>query len=141
MAQRTNPRQPRSSNRPLLKALLLMAALSIAMSAEAAKQDQATQTAEKEVKFETDDHVLVLNKKNIDQAIKQFDHIFIDFYAPWCQHCQELEPKFKEMAKQFAEKGSNIKFAKFNADKYHKVANDFNVSNSLLWLIFQTVSS
>ncbi len=41
-------------------------------------------------------------------------HVFIEFYAPWCGHCKQLEPKFKELGKKF-KKSNNVVIAKFDA--------------------------
>lgn len=38
----------------------------------------------------------------------------IEFYAPWCGHCKELEPKYKKLAKQFKDEKSVV-IAKFDA--------------------------
>lgn len=37
-----------------------------------------------------DGTVLVLDESNFDSAISSFDHILVDFYAPWCGHCKRL---------------------------------------------------
>ena len=40
--------------------------------------------------------------------------MLIEFYAPWCGHCKNLEPKYKQLAKRF-KKYPDLVIAKFDA--------------------------
>jgi len=54
---------------------------------------------------------------------KTFDQIVLDptkdvlleAYAPWCGHCKQLEPKYKELAEQMAPYSDSIVIAKIDA--------------------------
>jgi len=50
--------------------------------------------------------------KKLVQKSKQ--DVFVEFYAPWCGHCQALEPKWDQLGELF--KNKPITIAKFNAD-------------------------
>ena len=43
--------------------------------------------------------------------------VLVEFYAPWCGHCQQLKPVYEEVAKAFDDVG-HIMIAKLNADKH-----------------------
>lgn len=40
--------------------------------------------------------------------------VLIEFYAPWCGHCKNLEPKYKQLAKKF-KRYKDLVIAKFDA--------------------------
>ena len=49
--------------------------------------------------YEKDENVIILDNNNIDEALEEFDHLFIKFFAPWCDHCKEMANDWKEAAK------------------------------------------
>lgn len=50
-----------------------------------------------------------------NEVIKSSDSWLVDFYAPWCGHCQVFAPVFEEIAKQLEGK---VKAGKINCDKH-----------------------
>lgn len=43
--------------------------------------------------------VVELTGANFDKLVVQSDNIWIvEFYAPWCGHCQSLVPEYKKAA-------------------------------------------
>ncbi|CAI0554434.1 unnamed protein product [Linum tenue] len=74
-----------------------------------------------------DGKVLVLDESNFDSAISTFDHIFVDFYAPWCGHCKRLAPELDKAAAIVAESKDAIVIAKIDAEKYRRLADKHDV--------------
>lgn len=46
-----------------------------------------------------ENNVLVLTDDDFDEAVMQYDHLLLEFYAPWCSHCKQLAPEFEAAAK------------------------------------------
>lgn len=68
-----------------------------------------------------DSAVIQLDADNIDEWLESEQEeslILLEFYAPWCGHCQHLAPDFREAAKKLsvASLPVPVKLAKFNAE-------------------------
>ncbi|PPD88538.1 hypothetical protein GOBAR_DD14520 [Gossypium barbadense] len=74
-----------------------------------------------------DGTVLELDDSNFDSAISSFNYILVDFYAPWCGHCQRLSPQLDEAAPILAGLKDPIAVAKLNADKFTTVARKYEI--------------
>ncbi|KAK7391158.1 hypothetical protein VNO78_19569 [Psophocarpus tetragonolobus] len=86
--------------------------------------------------FSVDGKVLVLDESNIDSAIASFDHILVDFYAPWCGHCKRLSPELDAAAPVLATLKEPIIIAKVDADKHTGLAKKYDVDAYPTILLF-----
>ncbi|KAJ8684102.1 hypothetical protein QAD02_019894 [Eretmocerus hayati] len=69
--------------------------------------------------------VVDLTPNNFDDKVINGDHVWIvEFYAPWCGHCQQLKPEYEKAAK--ALKGI-VKVGGVNADDHKSLASRYNV--------------
>ena len=61
----------------------------------------------------TDKDVVVLTQSNFDELVLGSKDIWlVEFYAPWCGHCQKLEPEWNEAASKLKGK---VKVGKVDA--------------------------
>ncbi len=73
----------------------------------------------------TEKDVVVLTDSNFDDIVmKSKDMWLIEFYAPWCGHCKQLEPEWNQAASSLKGK---IKVAKVDATVHQGLATRFNV--------------
>lgn len=54
----------------------------------------------------TEDGVTILTGDTFEQtAMDSKKDVFVEFYAPWCGHCQKLAPVWSELAKKVEKQG------------------------------------
>ncbi|CAD8182004.1 unnamed protein product [Paramecium pentaurelia] len=80
-----------------------------------------------QVMFKRESNVVVLDYENFDAALMRFEVLLVDFFAPWCPHCQNLMPEFEEAAYQFKEKKSKITLAKVDCTHESALCDSFQV--------------
>ncbi|KAL4227773.1 Protein disulfide-isomerase A3 [Mactra antiquata] len=63
---------------------------------------------------EQNEAVKVAVAKNFDDIVSDDKDVLIEFYAPWCGHCKQLEPKYTELAEKLADE-PEVVIAKMDA--------------------------
>lgn len=75
--------------------------------------------------YSSGDGVVQLTPANFDKEVMNSDELWvIEFYAPWCGHCQSLAPEWKKAAK--ALKGV-VKVAAVDADAHGQLGQRYGV--------------
>jgi protein disulfide-isomerase A6 len=75
----------------------------------------------------SDQDVIVLTDDNFDELLMNSEDLWIvDFYAPWCGHCKNLEPEWNKAATEL--KGE-VKVAKVDATTQSGLAQRFGIQS------------
>ncbi|KAM4697706.1 protein disulfide-isomerase A2 [Rhinophrynus dorsalis] len=111
--------------------LCLLLALSVRAESENESSTESPENSSKEEASDEileEDNVLVLNKNNFDKALQTYKFLLVEFYAPWCGHCQELAPKYAKAAETLKTQSADIRLAKVDATEQKDLSNEFNVN-------------
>jgi len=77
--------------------------------------------------YPEEDHVVVLKESNFDEAIKKYDYVLVEFYAPWCGHCKKLVPEYSAAAKILKEADPAVPLVKIDATENQALATKYGV--------------
>lgn len=72
-----------------------------------------------------DKDVVVLKDKNFTDVVKNNRYVMVEFYAPWCGHCQALAPEYAAAATEL--KGENVILAKVDATEENELAQEYDI--------------
>ena len=70
--------------------------------------------------------VVHLTPETFDQYVDGSRNILVEFYAPWCGHCKNLEPEWKIAGETFTD-GDDITIAAFDATTDRDIGTKFDV--------------
>ncbi|KAJ4819079.1 Protein disulfide-isomerase [Rhynchospora pubera] len=86
-------------------------------------------SAEEATDATEDSKVLTLDASNFDDAISKNPFIVVEFYAPWCGHCQRLAPEYEKAASVLASHDPPVVLAKVDAneEKNRELASKYDV--------------
>ena len=80
--------------------------------------------------------VLDIGPANFENVVLQSNKpAFVEFYAPWCGHCQKLAPILEQLADKFAFAKGKVSIAKVDADENKDLGRRFGVQGfpTLKW--------
>jgi thioredoxin 1 len=64
-----------------------------------------------------------LTKDNFKETVEKCDVIFIEFFAPWCGHCQAFTPLFKRVSDKYPD----AVFALVDVTAQDELANEMTI--------------
>ncbi|KAM9554407.1 protein disulfide-isomerase A2 [Guaruba guarouba] len=76
-----------------------------------------------------EDGVLVLHEHNFARALSEHRLLLVEFYAPWCRHCQRLAPAYAEAAVALRNESSPARLGKVDATAQTALANEFGITS------------
>ncbi|KAI5616123.1 protein disulfide-isomerase A2 precursor [Silurus asotus] len=117
--------------RVLIFALFLLSSRAEPQEAEEPESHITTEAEENEKTDEITEEkdVLILHEKNFARALSENKYLLVEFYAPWCRHCQALEPVYAEAAALLKNDSSPARLAKVDATAEKELAKEFEVSS------------
>ena len=77
--------------------------------------------------YKNSDVVKTITSKNFVQEVYQKDMTLIEFYAPWCYHCQKMVGRFKQTA--ILLESENVKTGAVDCDANMDVCQQLRVTN------------
>uniref|UniRef100_A0A663F4M9 protein disulfide-isomerase n=1 Tax=Aquila chrysaetos chrysaetos TaxID=223781 RepID=A0A663F4M9_AQUCH len=79
--------------------------------------------------LEEEDGVLVLHERNFARALSEHRLLLVEFYAPWCGHCQRLAPAFAQAAAALRNESSLARLGKVDATAQAALAAEFGITS------------
>ncbi|KAH1184416.1 protein disulfide-isomerase A2 [Mauremys mutica] len=127
--------------------LLVVLLLSLAWLAPARGEDKEAQVEEGVVEEEEEDvvsdelleeeGVLVLHQHNFERALREHRLLLVEFYAPWCGHCQALAPEFTRAAGILKNNSTGLRLAKVDAMEEPDLSAEFGVTGYPVLKLFR----
>lgn len=83
-----------------------------------------------------DPNVTMLTDATLEDTLKKHQRNLVVFYAPWCGYCQQLSPKWSEVARELAEAKSSVLVAAIDAEENQKAAEEYEIEGlpTIKWI-------
>ncbi|NXJ80603.1 PDIA2 isomerase, partial [Trogon melanurus] len=86
--------------------------------------------------LEEEDDVLVLHEHNFARALSEHRLLLVEFYAPWCGHCQRLAPAYAQAATTLRNESSPARLGKVDATAQVALASEFGITSYPMLKLF-----
>nr|XP_004568417.1 protein disulfide-isomerase [Maylandia zebra] len=96
---------------------------------EEAEEEAEAPKKEKTTEIEEENNVMILHINNFERALSENQYLLVEFYAPWCGHCKQLEPIYAEAAEKLKEEEPELRLAKVDATEEKELAEEFDVGS------------
>nr|XP_055098484.1 protein disulfide-isomerase A2 isoform X3 [Symphalangus syndactylus] len=113
-------------SRQLLPVLLLLLRASCPWGQEQGPKSPSEEPPEEEIPKE--DGILVLSRHTLGLALREHPALLVEFYAPWCRHCQALAPEYSRAAAMLTAKSTMVTLAKVDGSAQPELAEEFGVT-------------
>lgn len=74
-----------------------------------------------------DRKVMELDADNFEAVVGRFEALMVEFYAPWCGHCQEFDPIYQEAAQTLYDGNPRYFLAKIDGSRYPEIKERYEV--------------
>eukprot|EP01041_Mallomonas_annulata_P007474 gene7474-15296_t len=93
------------------------------------QQEKEEEEEEEEENFSMDDDVAVieLTEENFAEMLEEHELLVVDFFAPWCGHCQSLAPEWEKAANTLKTLKSTVKLGKINVDEVRTIGSKYEI--------------
>jgi len=81
-----------------------------------------------ETSFPEEENVVVLTEDNFDAFLASKPVSLVEFYAPWCGHCQSLAPVWAEAAERAKKLATPVPLAKVDATTSEDLATRYDIN-------------
>ncbi|NWI26207.1 PDIA2 isomerase, partial [Sula dactylatra] len=112
--------------------MLSLACLGLALGGEEEDGEVVEEEEEENMLLDEpgeEDGVLVLHEHNLARALSEHQLLLVEFYAPWCGHCQRLAPAFAQAATVLRNESIPARLGKVDATAQVALANEFNITS------------
>ncbi|MQM22560.1 hypothetical protein Taro_055612 [Colocasia esculenta] len=83
-----------------------------------------------------DKDVVVLTDGNFSEFLVGHRHVMVEFYAPWCGHCQALAPEYAAAATELKAAAEDVVLAKVDATEETELAQKYEIQGFPTVLFF-----
>ncbi|XP_029948772.1 protein disulfide-isomerase A2 [Salarias fasciatus] len=96
---------------------------------EEEEEEEEAPKKEKTTEIEEEKDVMVLHIINFDRALSENKFLLVEFYAPWCGHCKQLEPVYAEAAEILKKEGEGLRLAKVDVIEEKELGEEFSIGS------------